>query len=481
MFFDYEIIIGLEVHVELQTQSKMFCCCPNRFGERPNTNVCPVCLGLPGSLPVFNERALELGARAAMALNCQVASYSKFDRKNYFYPDLPKAYQISQHDFPLARDGFLDLMKDGQVIRRVNVERLHLEEDAGKLLHDNEEACSYVDFNRCGVPLMEIVTAPDMRSPQEAQMFLETLKKILLYTAVSDCKMEEGSLRCDANISLRQHGELRLGKKVEIKNMNSFRSVFKGLEYEKNRQAAILQSKGLIFQETRRWDEGRGKTFEMRGKEQEHDYRYFPEPDLTPLVIEESMLDRIKSQLPELPVQRAQRFTKELELTPYQAEVLTSSQGLANFFEETLKYFPDPQITCNWLLGEILRLLNEAKKEIEEISFMPHELAELLDVLKKGDISGRTAKEVLEESFKYGSNPRQIIQEKGLVQISDEGELLKAISSVIHKNPSAVNDYKEGNTKALTFLVGMVMKQTKGRANPKLVTKLLRQELAKEE
>lgn len=463
--------------MELQTESKIFCSCPNRFGEKPNTNVCPVCLGLPGSLPVFNKNALELAVKAALALNCQVAYYSKFDRKNYFYPDLPKAYQISQYDYPLAKEGFLDLLKDGHVIRRVIIERLHLEEDAGKLMHDHEKACSYVDFNRCGVPLMEIVTAPDMRSPQEAQLFLESLRRILLYTATSDCKMEEGSLRCDANISLRQHGEKLLGEKVEIKNMNSFRAAFKGLEYEINRQAEILQRNGTISQETRRWDESQGKTYEMRSKEKEHDYRYFPEPDLPPLVLNEAMLARIKKQLPELPVQRASRFIEELGLRPYQAEILISSPALANFFEDTLQHFSEPQIVCNWLLGDILRLLKETGQEIEEVAFTPQYLAELLAVLEKGDISGRSAKEVLEESFKYGSNPRRIIEEKGLAQIDDERELSEAVSQVLIRNPGAVEDYRGGNKKALTFLVGMVMKQTKGQANPKIVMNLLRSEL----
>jgi len=474
---EYEIIIGLEVHAELQTKSKIFCSCPNSFGQKPNTNVCPVCLGLPGSLPVFNESALDLALMAALALNCEISTFSRFDRKNYFYPDLPKAYQISQYDFPVARNGYLDLVKEGETIRRIRIDRLHLEEDAGKLQHDPGGSSSYVDFNRCGVPLMEIVSAPDLRSPEEARLYLETLKKILLYTGTSDCKMEEGSLRCDANISLRPVGSKEFGAKVEIKNMNSFKAVQKGLEYEVFRQEKLLREGERVYQETRRWFEERGITLEMRGKEEEKDYRYFPEPDLPPLNITAERVRKIRELLPELPVQRASRYIKEYQLTPYQAEVITSSQGLADFFEETLKGYRDAQKVSNWLLGDVLKLVNEQGEEIEALSFQPAHLAELLSLLDEGVISGRTAKEVLEETFQTGKVPREVVQAKGLVQISDEKSLLNVIDKVLAENKGAVEDYTSGNKKALAFLVGSTMKHTKGQANPQLVQQLLRKRL----
>lgn len=473
MPFEYEAVIGLETHVELLTESKIFCSCPNRFGEAPNTNVCPVCLGLPGSLPVLNKKALELALRAALALNCNISGYSKFDRKNYFYPDLPKAYQISQYDLPLARDGHLDLVKDGRIVRRVRIERLHLEEDAGKLLHSNGEGRSFVDYNRCGVPLIEIVTAPDLRSPEEAHLFLELLRKVLLYTGVSDCKMEEGSLRCDANISLRPAGSDALGRKVELKNMNSFKAVQRGLEYEINRQTEILRSGRPVVMETRRWEEEKGVTLEMRSKEEEHDYRYFPEPDLPPVVLEEQFIAGIRSRLPELPVQRLLRFIEDYGLTPYQAEIITSSKSLADFFEETLKLYPHPQKVSNWLIGDVLRLLNSVGKDINEALFTAVHFSALLKLLDAGTLSGRLAKEVLEESFLSGKHPEEVVKEKGLEQISDEEALLPVIAEVIKTNQNAVKDYTAGNKKAIGFLVGQVMQRTRGQANPRLVTELL--------
>lgn len=473
----YEIVIGLEVHAELQTKSKLFCSCPNSFGQQPNTNVCPVCLGLPGSLPVFNENALDLALMAALALNCEISAFSRFDRKNYFYPDLPKAYQISQYEYPVARNGYLDVVKEGELIRRVRIDRLHLEEDAGKLQHDPDGSASYVDYNRCGVPLLEIVTAPDLRSPEEARLFLEILKRILLYTGVSDCKMEEGSLRCDANISLRPAGSGELGAKVEIKNMNSFKAVQKGLEYEVCRQEKMLQEGNVVFQETRRWDGERGITLEMRGKEEEKDYRYFPEPDLPPLDISSERVKKIREQLPELPARRSCRYMEAYQLSPYQAEIITSSRELADFFEETLKYFGDPQKVSNWLLGDVLKLVNEQGGEIGALVFKPSHLAELLRLIDEGVISGRTAKEVLEETFSTGKAPREVVRAKGLVQISDEKSLREVIEKVLLENKSAVEDYVSGNKKALAFLVGSTMKHTKGQANPRIVQELLRRRL----
>ncbi|HAP31746.1 MAG TPA: Asp-tRNA(Asn)/Glu-tRNA(Gln) amidotransferase GatCAB subunit B [Firmicutes bacterium] len=473
----YEIVIGLEVHVELDTQSKMFCPCANRFGATPNTNVCPVCLGLPGSLPVLNEHTLVLALQAALALNCRVNPFSRFARKNYFYPDLPKAYQISQYELPLAGSGCLELFKDGEPARKVNIERLHLEEDAGKLLHDESHAFSHVDYNRCGVPLIEIVTNPDLRSPAETRLFLEALRRMLLYARVSDCKMEEGSLRCDANISLRPHGTKELGQKVEIKNMNSFKAVQRGLEYEVERQAAILNQGGRINQETRRWHEDKGVTSEMRTKEKDHDYRYFPEPDLPPLVVDAALLSKIRSNMPELPEFRYRRFTADYALSHYQAGIIISDPYLADFFEETTKLNNQPQKVANWLLGDVLKLLKQVDTDIETLPFKPSHLAELLMLIDGGKISGRTAKEVLEESFSAGKLPAEIVAEKGLGQISDTNELEQVVDDVLKKNSAAVRDHQEGKKNAFTFLVGSVMKATRGKANPVIVTALLQGKL----
>ncbi len=475
----YEIVIGLEVHVELHTQSKIFCSCPNRFGQSPNTNTCPVCLGLPGSLPVFNQNALYLALKAALALNCQVASYSKFDRKNYFYPDLPKAYQVSQYDLPLARNGKVELFNEGSFIREVGIERLHMEEDAGKLLHNEQTTSSYVDYNRSGVPLVEIVTAPDLRSPEEARLFLESLKQILLYTEVSDCKMEEGSLRCDANISLRPEGARELGRKVEIKNMNSFKSVQKGLEYEALRQESILKQGGAINQATRRWDEELETTFEMRSKEEEQDYRYFPEPDLPPIVIEESTLIQVKEGLPELPVQRSRRFMENYGLTPYQAEIITNSRSLADYFEETLKCYHSPSRVTNWIMGDVLNLLKKSEQEIHEIKMTPGIFARLVRMVDEDAISGKIAKEVLVDCFYTGKSPDEIVQEKGFVQISDAQEIDNIVCQVIDDNQDAVEDYLSGNEKAIKFLVGQVMKATRGQANPQMAARGLQEALNK--
>ncbi len=478
MAAEFETVIGLEVHLELQTKSKIFCACPNRFGEAPNSNVCPVCLGLPGSLPVLNGKVIELSLRAALALNCEVPPYSKFDRKNYFYPDLPKAYQISQYDFPLARNGHLDLYSESRLIRRVQIERLHIEEDAGKLLHGEDGAASLVDYNRSGVPLVEIVTAPDLRSPEEARLFLELLRRTLLYTGVSDCKMEEGSLRCDANISLRPGGEKALGSKVELKNMNSFRSVQKGLEYEAIRQKSVLRESGSISSETRRYDESRGITLEMRGKEEEHDYRYFPEPDLPPLIIEGSRLKEIGESLPELPTERGLRLAREYEIPPSQAEVITASRGLADFYEEAVGHFNRPRLVANWLTSDVQSLVKEWDKE-DPMPFTAFRLAELLRLVEDGAISTRMAKEVLKESFDGGESPGEIVRRKGLAQLSDEKELASIAEKVLQEHQGAAKDFLSGNKKSLSFLVGQVMKHTGGKANPQMVSKLLQERLKK--
>jgi aspartyl-tRNA(Asn)/glutamyl-tRNA(Gln) amidotransferase subunit B len=474
---DYEAVIGLEVHVELLTRTKAFCSCPNEFGSEPNTNVCPICLALPGALPVLNRSLLEYAVKAGLALNCKIAPYSKFDRKNYFYPDLPKAYQISQYDLPICRDGYLDVDADGQ-IRRVGINRVHMEEDAGKLLHGEGQAdYSLVDLNRGGVPLLEIVTEPDLRSPEEARLFLESLKSILQYLGVSDCKMEEGSLRCDANISLRPAGTDILNTKVEIKNMNSFRAVQRALEGEVERQHLLYETGESVVQETRGWDDSKGDTVVMRSKEEASDYRYFPDPDLVPIVLSPEDVGRIRDELPELPLARKQRFIEEYGLPDYDAGVLTASRDLADYFEECVRLYPDAKAVSNWVMVELLRLLNAENLDVSESKLTPSHLAEMLQLIDKGTISGKIAKTVFEEIFATGKKASVVVAEKGLVQISDEDELTRIVDTVLADHPEVVEDYRSGKKKALGFLVGQVMKQTKGKANPQVVNRLFKERM----
>lgn len=476
----YETVIGLEVHAELLTDSKLFCSCSTEFGAEPNTHCCPVCLGLPGVLPVLNRKALDYAIKAALALHAEIAEYSKFDRKNYFYPDLPKAYQISQFDLPLAKGGWVELRMDGRA-KRIGITRVHLEEEAGKSVHSGESIIgsdfSLEDYNRVGIPLIEIVGEPDLRSPEEAHQYLERLKAILQYAGVSDCKMEEGSLRCDANISLRPLGQAEFGVKVEIKNMNSFRAVQKALEYEVARQTEVLASGGRIVQETRAWDEGRGVTVSMRSKEEAHDYRYFPEPDLPPMVISRDEVERLRAELPEMPLDRADRFVSEYGLPEYDADLLTSSRRLADWFESAVRDYHDPKAVSNWVMGDLLRLLKAEGKELDELAFTPGHLVEMLKLMDAGTISGKIAKTVFEEMFHTGKRAEAIVKEKGLVQISDEGELARIVEAVLAANPKSVADFRGGKEAALGFLVGQVMKETKGRANPGLVNQMLRQKL----
>ncbi|MDO9574424.1 MAG: Asp-tRNA(Asn)/Glu-tRNA(Gln) amidotransferase subunit GatB, partial [Candidatus Contubernalis sp.] len=457
----YEVVIGLEVHLELRTETKIFCSCPTTFGDEPNTQVCPVCLGLPGVLPVLNKRALEFAVLTGLALNCEINSYSKFDRKNYFYPDLPKAYQISQFDFPVGKNGYLNIHSNGE-IRTIGINRVHLEEDAGKLIHSNDGLFSLVDYNRTGVPLVEIVSEPDMRSAEEARVFLEVLKKILLYTGVSDCKMEEGSLRCDANISVRLKGETELGTKTELKNMNSFKAVQKGLEFEVERQIERLESGHRIVQETLRWVEGSGETISMRSKEEAHDYRYFPDPDLVPMEIGAMMVEKVKKELPELPLEKQDRFMSQYSLSKYDAEVLTGTREMAGFFEECVKAFPEPKTVSNWVMGELSMHMNAAGLDFSTIKITPEHLVEMLEMLKLGKISGKMAKNVFAQMFKSGEKAHQVVEEKGMEQISDQGVLEEIIQEVIKSNPGPVADYKAKKKKALGFLVGQVMKSTGG-------------------
>lgn len=473
---DYEAVIGLEVHLQLKTATKIFCNCTTSFGAKPNTQTCPICLGLPGALPVLNRRVVEYAITAAIALNCEISSLCKFHRKNYFYPDLPKAYQISQYDEPLARDGYLEISVNSHS-RRIGITRLHLEEDAGKLIHT--PSSSLVDYNRSGLPLIEIVSQPELHTPDEAYLYLTEMKAILQYTGVSDCNMEEGSLRCDANLSLRPKGEDGLGTKVEIKNMNTFKGVRAAMGYEIERQMGILERGESIIQETRLWDPSQQKTKPMRTKEEAHDYRYFPEPDLVPLTIDREWVAQLKEALPEFPSKRRERFIQEYGLPDYDAGILTQEKILADFYEESLRLYPKPKPLSNWIMTELLALLAVQKKTLDEIGLSPGHLAKILQLIDEGVISGKMAKEIFKEVFETGRPPERIIQEKGFIQIGDEGEIEHIISQVITENEGAVRDFQEGREKAMGFLVGQVMRHTKGRANPQLVNRLLKEKLEK--
>ncbi|MCA0150184.1 Asp-tRNA(Asn)/Glu-tRNA(Gln) amidotransferase subunit GatB [Rossellomorea vietnamensis] len=474
---NFEPVIGLEVHVELKTDSKMFSPAPNHFGAEPNTNTNVIDLGYPGVLPVVNKRAIEFGMKAAIALNCEIATDTKFDRKNYFYPDNPKAYQISQFDKPIGENGWIEIEVNGEK-KRIGITRLHLEEDAGKLTHSGD-GYSLVDYNRQGTPLIEIVSEPDIRTPEEAYAYLEKLKSIIQYTGVSDCKMEEGSLRCDANISLRPIGQEKFGTKAELKNLNSFNFVKKGLEYEIVRQEKVLLSGGLIQQETLRFDESTGKTILMRVKEGSDDYRYFPEPDLLHLHIDQEWMDRIRAEIPELPDERKKRYVEEMGLPAYDAMVLTLTKEMSDFFQDTVEAGADAKLASNWLMGEVSAYLNAQQKELEDVKLTPQGLAGMIELIEKGTISSKIAKKVFKELVENGGDPEQIVKDKGLVQISDEGALLKIVTETLDANPQSIEDYKNGKDRAIGFLVGQIMKATKGQANPPLVNKLLLQEIQK--
>ncbi|WP_079478673.1 Asp-tRNA(Asn)/Glu-tRNA(Gln) amidotransferase subunit GatB [Halobacillus salinus] len=474
---NFETIIGLEVHVELKTESKIFSPSPNMFGDEPNTNVNPIDLGYPGVLPVLNEEAVNFAMKAAMALNCDIATDTKFDRKNYFYPDNPKAYQISQFDQPIGENGYIDIEVDGEK-KRIGITRLHMEEDAGKLTH-SDDGYSLVDFNRQGTPLVEIVSEPDIRTPKEAYAYLEALKNIIQYTGVSDCKMEEGSLRCDANISLRPIGQEEFGTKAELKNLNSFSFVQKGLEFEEKRQKKELLTGGEILQETRRYDEQTKETILMRVKEGSDDYRYFPEPDLVKLHIDEDWKERIRQQIPELPDARKKRYIEELELPEYDAMVLTNNKELSDFFEETIAAGGDIKQASNWLMGEVSAYMNKNYKELHELELTPASLAKMIKLIEDGTISSKIAKKVFSELVENGGDPEKIVKDKGLVQISDEGQLTEIITTILDNNQQSIEDYKNGKDKALGFLVGQVMKETKGQANPPMVNKIILAEMEK--
>ncbi len=479
MAYKYETVIGLEIHAELSTNSKLFCNCEVKFGSAANTQTCPICLGMPGVLPVMNQRAVEFSIRAALGLNCKIASYSKFDRKNYFYPDLPKGYQISQYDLPLAYDGYVDYELEGET-KRVCINRIHLEEDAGKLVHADVTGNpnqSYVDFNRSCVPLLEIVSEPDLRSPEEAIAYWRAVKEILEYVEVSDCNMEEGSFRCDANISLRPVGSKELGTRTELKNKNSFQHVLTALEYEEKRQARILDQGDEVVQETVLFDISTGRTAPMRSKEEAHDYRYFPEPDLVPFEVDAAEVERIRAALPELPAERRQRFVSEYGIPTYDAEFLTATRQLADFFDETAGLSSDPKASSNWIMGDLSSLLNNAGIEIQDAKVTPNHLSELIQLIKDQTISGKIAKSVLPDVFETGKTPKQIVEEKGLSQISDASAIESIVDQAIEDNPGPAQDYRDGKQKAIGFLVGQVMKATRGKANPQMVNQLLRQKL----
>lgn len=475
---DYEPVIGLEVHAQLRTKSKIFCSCSTEFGKPPNQNTCPVCLGLPGVLPVLNREVVYFAIKAALALNCQVQKKSIWARKNYFYPDLPKGYQISQYEEPLALNGYLDIEIDKKH-KKIGITRIHMEEDAGKLLHDYaDKNSSHIDLNRAGVPLIEIVSEPDIRSPQEAGEYLRRLRSILRYCEVCDGNMEEGSLRCDANISVRPAGQKELGTKVELKNLNSFKFVEKAIEYEIERQKIALISGEKIVQETRLWNTGRGATESMRSKEYAHDYRYFPDPDLVPLLTNDEWVDKIKREMPELPVDRAKRFADQHKIPEYDAGVLTTEKELADYFEEAVKACNQPKKIANWIMTELLRELNNVGVEIQKSPIAPGSLAKLIELIDNGKISGKIGKTVFQEMFKTGKDPESVIKERNLVQVSDSSAIEKVIDKIIADNPDQVEQYKSGKDKVFGFLVGQVMREMKGQGNPKVVNELLKKKLS---
>jgi aspartyl-tRNA(Asn)/glutamyl-tRNA(Gln) amidotransferase subunit B len=486
----YEAIIGLEIHAQLLTDSKMFCGCSIKFGSEPNTQTCPVCIGMPGVLPVANKKAIEYVIKTGLAVNCKIAPYSRFARKNYFYPDLPKGYQISQYELPICENGFVEITVNGET-RKIGLTRIHLEEDAGKNIHEDAGNYSFVDLNRAGTPLMEIVSEPDIRSPQEAAEFVKKLRAIVRYIGVCDGNMEQGSLRCDANVSIRPIGQKEFGTKIEIKNMNSFKFIEKALDYEIKRQIKILNEGGRIVQETRLWDSTRGVTESMRSKEEAHDYRYFPDPDLVPVEVNNMWIEQIRTQIVELPDTRRQRFITQYGLPEQDADLLTSERVMAEWFEEAERLGGEPKAVSNWMMGELMRLLNEENRQIDECPLEPKHLVDLLKSIDKGAINREQAKTVFNEMYnrskKIKASPIElkitlsadvIIKEKNLVQISDESEIEKAVDDVLAKSPNEVERFKAGDTKLMGFFVGQIMKATKGKANPKMVNEFLRKKLS---
>ena len=473
---NYETVIGLEVHAQLQTNTKIFCGCETAFGEEANTRTCPVCIGMPGVLPVLNKKAVEYIIKTGLATHCSITPSSRFARKNYFYPDLPKGYQISQYELPLCEKGYVEILVEGKV-KRVGITRIHLEEDAGKNLHTSESGASLVDLNRAGTPLMEIVSEPDIRSADEAAEYLKKLRSILRYIEVSDADMEKGNFRCDINVSLRPTGAKEYGTRAEVKNVNSFKFVQKAIEYEMKRQAQVLDEGGNVVQETRLFDSSKGVTFSMRSKEEAHDYRYFPEPDLVPVVTAQETIETIRKTIPELPEAKRGRFVRDYGLPEYDADMLTQSRALASYYEESTKLSGQPKVISNWIMGELMRLLNADGKEIEECPVKPERLAGMVKMIGDGTISNKIAKTVFEEMYKTGKDAEAVVKEQGLVQVSDTGEIETIIADVIKANPAQHADYKGGKDKLFGFFVGQVMKASKGKANPEMVNELLKKKL----
>ena len=473
-----ETVIGLEIHAELKTNTKIFCSCSTEFGAKPNENTCPICLGIPGTLPVLNEEVVNLAIKAGRAVNCTINNYNKMDRKNYFYPDVTKNYQTSQYDLPMCINGRVDFTYEGKEVS-VRINRIHIEEDAGKLVHLEDEPVSLIDYNRAGVPLVEIVTEPDLRSPGEAAAFMRELKGILEYAEISDCRMEQGSIRCDANISVRPYGQEEYGTKVEIKNINSFREVQKALEKEEKRQKELYQygEEYKIKQETRRWDAGKGKTIPMRSKEEAHDYRYFPEPDLTPIIIEDEKINELEKSLPEMPIEKRARFVEDYGLSEKDASIIIGSKALAKFYEDVVNEGANPKTLSNYILGDLLRLLNTNNMEAKDLKISPKNLVELFNMIEEGKISNTIGKDVFKEIFESNRSAKEIIEEKGLTQISCSDEIEKLVDEVLNNNPKSVEDYKAGKTKAIGFLMGQVMKASKGKANPEVAKNIIEEKL----
>ena len=474
---EFEPVIGLEVHSQLKTRTKIFCSCSTRFGADPNTHVCPVCLGMPGVLPVLNKTVVEYAMRMALATSCTITRQSRFARKNYFYPDLPKGYQISQYEFPIAENGHVIITLEDGTQKRIGITRIHMEEDAGKLIHDPQRGKSLVDYNRTGTPLIEIVSEPDIRSPEEAGAYLRQLRSILRYLDISDGNMEEGSFRCDANVSIRPKGETEFGTRAELKNLNSFKYVEAAIAYEIKRQKAVISDGGKVVQETRLWDSAKNRSHSMRGKEEAHDYRYFPDPDLVPLEIDEAWIDTVRTTLPELPDARKERFVKDYDLPRYDAEVLTAARELADYFEDCARNVKNPKLVSNWVMGTLLGLLNSEGKTIDQSPVSSAQLAELITLIETDVISGKIAKTVFDEMVASGKAPKVIVEEKGLVQVTDASAIESVVNQVISANPSEVEKFKAGNAKLMGFFVGQVMRETKGKANPQMVNQLLKEKL----